>query len=584
MMNYKNKTAMLMTGAALTLFATLFNACKKYDNPPPVFEEYGRAADSYGERKVLIITIDGAVGAEVKKLNPVNIAGMLKNSKYSFDAVSDAKTNTGTTWASLITGVTSSKHRVLDEEFNLESLSEDHNEVAKYPTALARMLDVRPEFKTLTATSNKALNNYLIHADRRVLASNDQQVKDSVVKALQTDNQRVLIADLRGVVTAGTTFGFSAEVPEYKDAIEKADAYIGEMLDALKKRKDYAKEDWLVIVSSSHGGVGKTYGGASIQERNIFSIFYNPNFKPFEMKANPYYSVRYWGKGDNAVEVAAGRVVRATANDPTGLYNPGNGSMTIMAKILINKNADGKYNYIFPPFLSKITARTGATAGWSFFRNDNGVTFFVGNGTTAVQPRAENVGTDGKWHTITGTIGKVGADFKINMYVDGLKSFDEVTLPGTSQVTSTAPLVMGYQPEVFSGGYINLYMSDLKIWNKVLSESAIKAAVTQTEVPTTDPDYPNLVSYWPGNDGGTNTIKNKVANRPNFTITGKYSWDLLAATPATGYGPADPKMILLQNVDVTTQMFYWLRVPTKAAWNLDGTVWLDDYETEFIKR
>ncbi|MCX2452735.1 DUF4983 domain-containing protein [Pedobacter sp. PLR] len=587
MMNYKNKSSMLMMGTALALFATLFNACKKYDNPPPVFEEYGGATESFGVRKVLIITIDGAVGEDVKKVNPVNIAAMLKNSKYSFDAVSDLRTNNGSSWASLMTGVVSSKHRVNDDGFNLlSSGADDHSQIINYPTALARMLDVRPEFKTLTATSNQALNNYLIHAEHRILTSNDQQVKDSVVKALQTEDSRVVIADFRDVVTAGTTFGFSADIPEYKNAIVKVDGYIGEILEALKKRKDYSKEDWLVMVSSNHGGQGKSYGGSSLKERNIFSVFYNPNFKPVEMKVNPYYSVRYWGKGDNAVEVAAGRVVRATAADPTGLYNPGNGSITIQAKVLFNLNPlTGNYNYIFPPFLSKTDNRTGSTPGWSFFRNGNGVTFYVANGVTGVQPLAGGVGNDGKWHTITGTIAKDGAVYKVNMFVDGFKATTEMTLPSTSMVTSPSPLVMGYQPSVFSAdGHINMYMSDVKIWNKVLSDDAIKAGVIQTDVPATDANYASLISHWPGNDGSTNIIKNKVANRPNFTITGNYTWDLLASNPATGYGPEDPNMVLLQNVDITSQMFYWLRVPTKTSWNLDGTVWLNKYEIEFIKQ
>lgn len=585
-MNYKIKNPMLLTAAALALFASLFTACKKYDNPPPVFEEYGRPLESFGERKVLIITVDGAVGAEVKKVNPVNIEAMLKTSKYSFDAVSDLKTNSGSTWASLLTGVNSTKHRVVDDEFNQKSGTDDHTEVINYPSALARMLDVRPEFKTLTATSNKSLNNYLIHADRRILAANDTQVKDSVVKALQTEDPRVVIVDLKEVLTAGTTFGFSAEIPEYKAAIVKADAHIGEILDALKKRKNYNNEDWLVMVSSSHGGIGKTYGGSSLQERNIFSIFYNPNFKPLDMKVNPYYSVRYWGKGDNAAEVSAGRVVRATAADPNGLYNPGDGSITIQAKILINLNTfTGNYNYNFPPFLSKTNNRTGSTPGWSFFRNGNGVTFFVANGETNVQPLAGGVANDGKWHTITGTIAKIGNAYKVNMFVDGNKAVAETSLPANSPVTSPSPLVMGYQPSVFSSdGHINMYMSDVKIWNKVLSDEAIKTGFAQTDVPSTDPNYANLISYWPGNDGSSNIIKNKVENRPDFTITGNYTWDLLASNPATGYGPTDPNLVLLQNIDVTTQMFYWLRVPTKAAWGLDGTVWLNRYEIEFIKQ
>lgn len=583
-MNYKNKSTMLMLGTALALFATLFNACKKYDNPAPFFEEYGRAKDSFGERKVLIISIDGAIGQAVKSINPVNIAGMLKNSKYNFNGASDVRTNSGSTWASMMSGVNSAKHRVLDDQFNLEAnASDDHEEIVTYPSSIARMLDVRPEFKTVAATSSSALSKYLVHTDHNILTKNDQEVKDSIVKVLETENPRVVIADLREVATAGTTFGFSADVPEYKDAIVKADAYIGEILAALKKRKNYSNEDWLVMVSSSHGGLDKSYGGSTQQERNIFSIFYNPNFKELEMKATPYYSVRYWGNGESAAELAAGRVVKATANDPTGMYNPGNGSMTISAKILINRKADGTYSYSVPPFLSKVSSRSGTNAGWSFFRNGNGVSFFVANDDAKAEITGANVGIDGKWHTITGTINKVGAEYKTAFYVDGIK-VAEGTLAATKLVTSTAPLVLGYHPSVFLGGFIDMYQSDVKIWNKALSPEAIKANVAQTEVPTTDPDYANLISYWPGTEGKGSVLTNKIAGRPNFNISGKYSWELLGSNPATGYEPADPNMVVIQNVDITSQMYYWLRVPVKDAWGLDGKVWLNKYEIEFIKQ
>lgn len=572
-------------GATMVLLATIFNACKKYDNPPPIYEEYGGSMDAKGERRILVINLDGAVGAEVKKINPVTIAGMLKTSKYSFSAASDVKTNNGSTWVSMMSGVTSSKHGIVDDQFNRASGGNDHEEVKNYPSVLARMLDVRPEFKVVTLTSNTELNKYLVHADRRILTSNDIAIKDSLIKVLQTESPKAIIADFKDVETAGVNFGFSADVPEYKAAIVKTDAYIGEVMDALKKRKDFAKEDWLVVLTSNHGGVGKAYGGNSAPERNIFSIFYNPSFKPLEMNVTPYYAVRLYGKGDDAAVVAAGGVVRATADDPSGIYNPGNGSMTIEAKVLFNKNANGDYSYNVPPFLSKTNNRTGNTAGWSFFRNGNGVTFFVANGATNVQPLSSNVGTDGKWHTLTGTIARVGTDYKINVYVDGLKSTEETTLSGGTSIISPSPVVMGYQPSVFLGGYVDMYMGDVKIWNKALSAEVIKQNVEVTSVPVTDPNYPNLVGFWPANDGASSQFKNKagVTNAPNFNLTGKYSWDLLAANPATGYGPADPNTVLLQNLDVATQMLYWLRVPTKSSWNLDGTLWLSKYEIEFIK-
>lgn len=587
MIYYKKKYTLALCGMALVMGAVI-SSCKKYENPAQIFEEYDGNLGARAERKVLIISLDGATGSEVKKVNPAAIAEMLKTSKYSFSGVSDIKTNNGSTWASMLSGVTSAKHEITNNEFIREhSGDDDHGAIANYPTFLSRILDVRPEYKAVTITSNPELNKYMIHADHRILTTTDEIAKDSAEKVLEINNSQMFVVNFRDIETAGVAFGFSADVAEYKSAIQKADGYIAKLMAALKKRKNYDKEEWLVVVNSNHGGTGKTYGGNSAQERNIFSIFYNPNFKPLEMDVNPFYGVRLYGNGDDAAVVAAGGVVKATAPDPSGIYNPGNGSMTVEAKVLFNKNAAGNYSYNVPPFLSKTNNRTGSTAGWSFFRNGNGVTFFVANGSTNVQPLAGNVGTDGKWHTITGTIARVGNEYKINVFVDGTKSATEATISdaGTNLVTSPSPLVMGYHPTVFSGGYVDMYMADVKIWNKVLSDAAIKENVRIADVPATDPNYPNLVGYWPSNDGGANLFKNKstVSGASDFTITGNYRWDLLASAVPDSYAPADPNMVLLQNVDVASQLYYWLRIPVKTEWNLDGVSWLSNYELEFIK-
>ncbi|RYF81740.1 MAG: hypothetical protein EOO03_16445, partial [Chitinophagaceae bacterium] len=46
----------------------IFASCKKYDNPPPVFEE--RKADSKIRRKMLLISIDGVGGDVLKQMAP----------------------------------------------------------------------------------------------------------------------------------------------------------------------------------------------------------------------------------------------------------------------------------------------------------------------------------------------------------------------------------------------------------------------------------------------------------------------------------------------------------------------------------
>ena len=57
----------------------------------------------------------------------------------------------------------------------------------------------------------------------------------------------------------------------YLDAIEAMDVLIGQMIAAMEARPNYAEEDWLVPVTTDHGGIGTTHGGNSMEERRVSS-------------------------------------------------------------------------------------------------------------------------------------------------------------------------------------------------------------------------------------------------------------------------------------------------------------------------
>lgn len=72
--------------------------------------------------------------------------------------------------------------------------------------------------------------------------------------------------------SAGHDFGFSYNNPVYKDAFKTENAYGYEVIKAIEARETYDSEDWLIIVTSDHGGVGTGHGGPSIQERMTFVV------------------------------------------------------------------------------------------------------------------------------------------------------------------------------------------------------------------------------------------------------------------------------------------------------------------------
>ena len=72
--------------------------------------------------------------------------------------------------------------------------------------------------------------------------------------------------------SAGHDFGFSYNNPVYKDAFKTEDAYGYEVIKAIEARETYETEDWLIIVTSDHGGIETGHGGPSIQERMTFVV------------------------------------------------------------------------------------------------------------------------------------------------------------------------------------------------------------------------------------------------------------------------------------------------------------------------
>lgn len=561
----------------LSLLFLSFGACKKYADPAAIFEKYEAGSESKSPRKVLLIAIDGAVGTEVEKIMPANIAEMIKTSKYTWNGLSDNATNDASTWASMVTGVSSKTHKILDNSFRPKADPSDPHASATFtPTFMYRIIENRPEYNTVfISPSTEVANRLMVESGKKIVAANDEVVKDSAVYQLTKTNPNVVVVNFDEVNKAGIQSGFSADNSAYKEAVNKVDGYIGELLKAMKERPDYDKEEWLVMVTSNHGGTGNSYGGSSLKERTIFSIFYNPSFKPLELKSEIVNSVRFFGY-DGLGKNPPG--VHAQAIDAAGDYNPNTGTITIEAKIKFNKNANGDYQYFVPPFLSKTVNRSGSTIGWCFLRNNKDIEFYVANGAAAINVKALNVANDGLWHSITGIIKFTGTEYQVKFYVNGLLSA-EGSFAGTIPIVSPAPLVLGYWPTVFTDQFVDMSISNLRIWKKELSPATIKSNVCEADVPSTHPDYASLVGHWPAQDGD-NTFRNRVAGKPDFTLSGAFNYNVTSMKSICELKPSD---ILVGNIDITSQLFYWLKIDAPLTWGLEGNVFLNKFEVEFIK-
>jgi hypothetical protein len=563
MMNFKYKNITPIIG--MVLIATMFGACKKYPNPPQVFEEYGDGSQGAVERKVLVINIEGVVGSELKAINPANMTALIKNGKYTYSEISEAVSTEAGTMASLLTGVASSKHKITDDSYSPTVTGNEHAEIVNYPTVFSRLLDVRPEFKTVTATTDPALNRYLIHSDHRILAASDVAVKDSTVNTLQKENARVYFADFRDVEKAGSTGGYTATVPAYKAAIEKVDGYVGEIMDALKKRKNFATEDWLVIVTTNRGG-------SATSPKQGFAIYYNPSFKQYETRIAGFNTMRF-----------VGLTTFGSIKNDNGLYDAG-ATKDFTVQFQVKFNTQKRY----PGFFSKSTGVDGTVStGWIFLQDMTNYGVVLGGSANGGTGKTQISGTgagDGKWHTVTLTVKLVAGVRTATLYTDGIVS-GSANITGTKSLSTPNPMKIGYN-RVDASTDADIFMADIQYFGVALDATVIKDNIALKDI-TKHPQFANLLGFWRMDDGGGAVLSNSAPTGYNFLMEGSGKWASLGTDVPLSRTPEnipDGQLSIVATVpDLPAQLFYWLKVPVKSEWGLDGINWISKFELEFIK-
>ena len=71
---------------------------------------------------------------------------------------------------------------------------------------------------------------------------------------------------------AGHATGFTVENPDYVSAFREEDAVGAKVIETIRARKTYDTEDWLILISTDHGGNDCGHGGPSFEERMTFIV------------------------------------------------------------------------------------------------------------------------------------------------------------------------------------------------------------------------------------------------------------------------------------------------------------------------
>lgn len=244
-------------------------------------------AEGKTEKKAIIIGYDGCRADVLTEMRYEKSAirdilahgGSLKLSYcggVNYPAENTQDTSTAPGWCSVLTGVWADKHGVtangitksMEYKTLLTSLVED--KIIDSSTFITKWKG-HFDRKNATYLEEKAYceENGLNVAFNR--CKDDEASYEYALNEIgKTDCADFIFVIYEPTDSVGHDYGFTINNPDYKKAFQEADLYGIETLNAIMQRETYNTEDWLIIVTSDHGGIGTDHGGDSIQERMTF--------------------------------------------------------------------------------------------------------------------------------------------------------------------------------------------------------------------------------------------------------------------------------------------------------------------------
>ncbi|MDR2981014.1 MAG: alkaline phosphatase family protein [Puniceicoccales bacterium] len=251
---------------------------------------------AFNGRRVLILGLDGlrrdSLELALKNGDVPNMAKIAANGTryWGMEAGGDLKgptkqpTVSGPGWSTIVTGVFANKHGVTDNSFK-------NAHYDKYPHFFKYAREANPKTYLVSVCTWHPVNTKILlgtgdnladicHCSRPAQKGEDPDIdtRDKTVEALTKQNPDAVFVHFNNPDTTGHAYGYGPHIPEYMECLKTLDKHIGDMLTAVEKRPNYAKESWLIVLTTDHGGKGKGHGGQSPEERDIVTIFSGEGF------------------------------------------------------------------------------------------------------------------------------------------------------------------------------------------------------------------------------------------------------------------------------------------------------------------
>ena len=508
------------------------------------------------QKKVLIIGIDGCRQDALQLANTPHLDGLLDHSIYSYDALTHGPTWSATGWSSMLTGVWETKHGAYSNAF-------ENTNFEQYPHFFNHVEAHNSELSTVSICHWAPINTEILDAaDIELNVDTDAEVSSQAVGFLSGFDPDIMFLHYDDVDHTGHGFGFFPDVPEYMETIETTDSLVGEVLTALENRPTYAEEDWLIIVSTDHGG-NTSHGGASFEERNIFIIVAREGMEPMEisktasetniMTALQLVEDGLFLKPDDSTPFSFGEAQDFSIE------------MRVNAPSLVGD----------PSFISNKDWNSGLNPGWIFstpVNNSGAWKVNIGDGIDRADINGNAI-NDGLWHHLTVTFDRDGM---MTAYQNG-EYVGEASIAEIGNIDTPYDLVVGQDgTENYANSFLG-GLSEIRIFNTVLSAQTVRD-YTCANMDEMHPNYDNLLAYYPLNDGSGTIIANTIdATNPLLLNSSEANWDTEPSTLSCANFDNTPRM-----PDIAVTALTHLCIPIDPSWDLDGHSLIDNCEPDAV--
>ncbi|MDB4787146.1 alkaline phosphatase family protein [Flavobacteriales bacterium] len=509
---------------------------------------FGYSVSAQPAGRVLMIGIDGVRPDALVEASTPHLDALMAEGFSTLDALNDDITMSGPGWSSIHCGVRSGKHNVIDNSFSNQNF-------LQYPGWLERIEALYPEWNTASICQWGPINDQIVGASADVVLNTNsaEAAAAAAVQQMENGDPHAIFVHLDDPDYAGHSTGFSPSSAPYLTAISEMDEQVGLMVSSLQSRANYVEENWMVLVTTDHGGTGTSHGGNSEGERRVFILASSPTL-PVEVIERDTLWIGLESEDCLGLETVlnfAGDDRVILADHPDFLVGADQ-DFTVEMRLRSTEAAD-------VAMVGNKDWDSGLNPGWVFsFEYPNGPAWKVNvsDGSNRVDADGQAGVADGQWHTLTASFDRDGM---MRLYTDGAFNAEtDISSLGSLDVGGG----MSFGADVLGGYAMTGQLAEVRFWGKVLEEDAISQWHCSS-LSDAHPDWADLRGYWALNEGQGFLALDGSGNGHQGVIQGP-TWSANEAPVIWDYA-GTPRL-----VDVPVTALAHMCVPIDPAWNLDG--------------